>query len=281
MKNSPIVLLPAADKRPAKEAREWFGDGFRLLKMRLAQWTSYSALAMLALFFAFLAGQSLVNAGGEGWLFATQAFKLLLVNAVMVMVQSGMYRSMTRVVCEGGNVRVDDMLWLLSAPQRKALWQFVLLLVGCNLFFIFLEQWLFAEQAIVTEHPQGEYVLGDVRVNVNMDVLWRYVALWTLHSLLMWALTWAVLPLLTMFGHVTLGSALRYALDGTMKNLPGLLLLGAWAFLVFTGIGMAAAMLGNSAPVLVAPVMMVCLVWLLPLGNIWSYSAYRHIFTDW
>lgn len=281
MKNSPIVLLPAADKRPAKEAREWFGDGFRLLKMRLAQWTSYSALAMLALLFASLAGQSLVNAGGEGALFATLTFKLLLVNAVMVMVQTGMYRSMTRVVCEGGNVRVDDMLWLLSAPQRKALWQFVLLLVGCNLVFILLEHRMFADQAIVVEHPQGEYVLGDVRVNVNMDALWRYGALWTLHSLLMWVLTWAVLPLLTMFAHVTLGGALRYALDGTLKNLPGLLLLGVWVFLVFMGIGMAAVLLDNSVPVLVVPVVIVCLVWLLPLGNIWSYSAYRHVFTDW
>ena len=132
MNSSPVVLLDAADRRPAKEAQEWFGDGLRLLRMRLAQWTLFSALAVLALFFAGLLGSSVVGAGGEKLALATLPVRMLLVNVVVVAVQCGMYRAMTRVVQEGGSVRIDDMLWLFSAAQRRQLLMFAVLLTAFN-----------------------------------------------------------------------------------------------------------------------------------------------------
>ena len=203
MNSSPVVLLDAADRRPAKEAQEWFGDGLRLLRMRLAQWTLFSALAVLALFFAGLLGSSVVGAGGEKLALATLPVRMLLVNVVVVAVQCGMYRAMTRVVQEGGSVRIDDMLWLFSAAQRRQLLMFAVLLTGFNVLFVLLEHWLLAGQALIVPDAQGEFLMGRERVSVNMEALVRYSVLWTVNTLLVWALTWAVLPLMTMFSSIS------------------------------------------------------------------------------
>lgn len=281
MNSSPVVLLDAADRRPAKEAQEWFGDGLRLLRMRLAQWTLFSALAVLALFFAGLLGSSVVGAGGEKLVLATLPVRMLLVNVVVVAVQCGMYRAMTRVVQEGGSVRIDDMLWLFSAAQRRQLLMFAVLLTAFNVLFVLLEHWLLAGQALIVPDAQGEFLMGRERVSVNMEALVRYSVLWTVNTLLVWALTWAVLPLMTMFSSVSLRVALRYTLDGMVKNLGGLMLLGVFVSMLLMAAGMLIVLAGNVLPVLVLPLSALLVVWMLPLSNLWSYAAFRHIYTDW
>lgn len=281
MNKSAIVLLPVADRRPAREAQEWFGDGLRLLKMRLAQWTGYSAIAMMVLFAASLLGEVVVQSGGDALLWVSLLLKMVLVNVVMVAVQSGMYRAMTRVVREGGTVRINDMLWLFSAAQRRHLLVFAGVLVGFNVLYLLVEHWLFAGQAMFVPHPQGELLLGDTRVRMNMDLLWQYALLWMGFSVLMWMLTWAVLPLMTMFAQVSPALALRYALDGMRKNLVGLLWLGVLVMGMATLAGMVIVLMGKVLPVLMMPLTVLLAIWMFPLGNFWSYAAFRHIYTDW
>lgn len=281
MNKSLIVLLAVADKRPVAEAREWFDDGWRLLKMRMAQWTSFSAVGILTLFFASVAGEMPVLIGGEALSSAAVVLKLLLVNVAIVMVQSGMFRAMTRVAHEDGKVQMADLWWLLSAPQKKHLLAFAGMLVALNALFLWLEQRVLAGEMLMVPNPNGEFLMGQMRVDVNMPLLWLYVKMWTGYSLLVWAITWAVLPMMTMFADVSLTQALRLAWAGMWKNLPGLLVLAVLILVASMVAGMLIVVLSAAWPALMLPLAAVCAVWMFPLSNMWAYAAFRHIYTDW
>lgn len=282
--NSKMVLLPAAEARPLREAQEWFSDGLRLLRMRLAQWTTYSVLTIFVLILVASLGDSLIvvlEKAGGGMLGNVALFgKLVLVNLAMISTHGGMFLGMTRVV-QGGAVRVQDMKWLFSALQRRHLLALAVLLAVCSLGYALLEERLFAGQNILVPDARGLYVVDGKAFNINQDLLMRMGMLFAGYTLLMAVLTWAVLPLMTLFADVPLGQALRYNFDGLRKNIAPLLYLSMLMLLVYFAVGLIAGLLANTVPLLLLPFAAVVMVWALPLNNAWLYSAFRHVYTDW
>ena len=282
--NAKMVLLPAAEARPWQEAQEWFSDGLRLLRMRLAQWTTYSVLTVFVLVMATFLGDSLVVAleKADGGMLGNVALfgKLVLVNVAMVSTHGGMFLGMTRVV-HGGAVRIQDMTWLFSAVQRRHLLALAALLAVCGLGYAWLEESLFAGQSILVPDAEGAYVVDGKAFNLNQDLLMRTGMLFAGYTLLMSVLTWAVLPLMTLFANVPLGQALRYNFDGLRKNIAPLLYLSGLMVLVYFAVGLVAGLLVNAVPLLLLPFAAIVMVWALPLNNAWLYSAFRHVYTDW
>lgn len=280
MKDAAIVLLNDADRRAAKEALVWFADGLRLLRMRFVSWTMFAACAMLCLFAVSLLGASLAQSRGKSLAPVLWLLQPVFANVALVAVQSGMYRAMMRVL-QGGAVRYQDMLWMFSAPQRRHLFAFAGILTLCNLLYLLLVNRLFAGQVLFVPHPRGLFEMGGVRVNVNMGLLSGYAVMWSLYSVLLWMLTWAALPLMTVFARVSPLAALRYGWRGTVRNMPALLLLGVLAFALMMAAASLAVLFGMVLPQLTAPLLLLFAVWVFALGNLWSYAAFRHVYTDW
>lgn len=284
MNTENIVLLPAAEARPLREVREWFSDGLRLFRMRLAQWTTYAVVAIFALVLASFTGDALAGiAAGMGgavseWI--ATAVKLLLVNLITVMTQSGMFLGMTRIL-RGGGVQVQDMGWLFSAPQKRHLLALIVLLSLCNALYLILEEKLLAGQRWLVPDPQGAYVIDGKHFAFNDKLLLPMGGMFLGYTVLMSVLTWAVLPLMTMFADVPLMQALRYNFDGVRKNLLPLLYLGGMVLLIYLGVGMLVGILAAVMPILALPLLAITVVWALPLNNAWMYAAFRHIYTDW
>lgn len=282
--NAKMVLLPVAEARPVQEAQVWFKDGLRLLRMRLAQWTTYSVLTVFVLVLVAFVGDSLIAAtekAGGGMLGHVALFaKLVLMNLATIATHGGMFLGMTRVV-QGGAVRIHDMSWLFSAVQRRHLLVLAILLSVCSLGYALLEERLFAGQNILVPDAKGPYVVDGKVFNINQELLMRMGMLFACYTLLMSVLTWAVLPLMTLFADVPLGQALRYNFDGLRKNIAPLLYLSLLMLLAYFAVGLVAGLLATTVPLLLLPFAAVVAVWALPLNNAWVYSAFRHVYTDW
>lgn len=281
--NAKMVLLPVADARPVGEAREWFSDGLRLFRMRLAQWTTYAVLAIFVMILASFAGDVLITmlAALGAWPGNAAYFgKLLLVSIATLATQAGMLRSMTRVV-DGGAVKTGDMQWLFAASQRRHLMALAILLALCNLGYGLVEERLFAGQQLFVPDANGLIVVEGKTFTLNQDLLMKMGMFFSTYTLLLSLFTWAVLPLMTHFADVALGRALRYNLDGLRKNFAALGYLALLILLVYVAIGLVVALLANLMPLLLLPVAAMVAVWGLVLNNAWLYAAFRHIYTDW
>ena len=288
MKEYAIVLLPVPERRALKEALVWFGDGWRLLKLRLAAWTTYAVVAILALVMASMTGAVIARLGGEQPSVWFDVPRLLLVSVVVVAVQAGMYRGMTRIAQgeslgqgRGATIRLEDMGWMFSAPQRKHLLMFAVLMVGFNVLFMQVELWVLGGQELLVPDAQGQYVMEGARFSLNEAVFWRYALLMAGYTVLMWMLTWAAVPLMTLFADVPPARALWLAADGFAKNVLPLLALGLLMFLVSVGVGLAIGVVAGMLQLLAVPLFALFAVWMLPLSGAWGYAACRHVFTDW
>ena len=288
MKEYPIVLLPAPERRPAAEGWVWFVDGLRLLKVRLAAWTTYAVAAVAALMMASLLGSAVSAIGGENPALLFDLPRLLLVSMVVVAVQVGMFRGMTRIAQseslgerKGASIQLNDMVWLFSAPQRKHLLTFAVIMVVFNLVFALFEQMALGGQALLVPNASGEFVINDARYTLNMTVFWRYAMMMSMYTVLLWMLTWAAVPLMTLFAELPPLRALLLTMDGCVKNFLPLLMMGVLMLMLSITVGLGIGLIGSLAPVLSLPLLLLFMVWMLPLGSAWAYAACRHVFTDW
>ncbi|MDO5091321.1 MAG: hypothetical protein Q4D61_07210 [Cardiobacteriaceae bacterium] len=282
--NAKMVLLPVADARPWQEAREWFADGLRLLRMRLAQWTTYAVLTIFVLILASFAGDMLVVmvAALGAWAGNMAMFaKMVLVNLAVIATHGGMFRSMTRVANEGGAVKIADMQWLFAASQRSQLVALAVFLALCSLGYALVEERLLAGQELFVPDANGLIVVDGKAFNLNQDLLMKMGMLFSAYTLLLSLFTWAVLPLMAHFAQVPFAQALRYNWDGLRKNVVALGYFGLLILLVYFAIGLVVALLANLVPLLLLPFAAVISVWALVLNNAWMYAAFRHIYTDW
>lgn len=274
MKQTP-VLLNTPDKRATHEALVWYKDGWQLIRKQMGAWAGYMAIGLFFLFTVLLLVNFLIYPIIEMLPELTYVGTMIIIMCSAwpaLALQAGMYRSMVGII-NGNSIDNNDLFWLFSKLKNQQFWFFIAAVSLSNLVFQWVKsQWL---GDIIYLDDAGKLIF-------DQEKLGKFVFLNTAYWVIISALTWAILPIMTEFSTENFVTSFKRNFVGTLRNIKPLFYFSVLIVITLLTLMIAINLIGlMTHPLIFLGFVLLLALWGVPLINAWIFSAYRHIFTTW
>lgn len=261
---SSLQLLSPADTRPNNEANIWFRDGLRMIQSAPFLWAGVG-LTSLGISFAALLLSGLLGAISPLLSLIPLVFSQLFVQAGMLMTCASL----------AAKHKTDLNTFFLVLPRLKSrgFLQLGLFIISLELVLTVLQSLLFPEPLFWIENEQLQMAAA--------EKIYQATAFIVSSQMLILFCTWAILPLLIDFPEQNFMRLLRLQFEGMARNLSPLLIFSLLCMVAMCSIFFLLLTIAKFLPILGFLLIMAALLWGWPLLNAWTFSAVRHIFTNW
>lgn len=259
-----LQLLSLPSRRPIAEAWVWFTDGWKLVKRAPGLWAGASLL-VLALYFVAICAAGIVS------LVPIALLQLVPLIIAGLCAQAGLI-FLAQSVSRGEIPKSKRFISFWQWRENKTFWQLVLLILAIQAGAQVLQNWVV---------PGELYAINGEHFVLNEAAVLPYALVYLGTQLLVLALSWAAVPLLCDFPHVSFAQLLRLQWQGSVRNIGSLLFFGVLVLLTVAGFLGLISLLTTVSQTLAFTLLMLGAMWYWVLSAAWLFSAYRHIFTTW